>query len=225
MRSRRGPPGPVGPVTALVPSHRDRVTLIQARRRQTGHVIHRSNLRPGTQRPKGSWRRRKPRIPTRPTEPHEEQATVRKPRGGRGSAAVATGTSASPAGVAAENRACLPLGRAWRRSVRPWATASPAVDARRRSPPSHSVACSSTGSQYSARFPRGSGPSATSQRCRPPRSSRAGCRPAADRRPHRASWARAGGWTSPGPEPRRTGSTCAPVAAAPGCRSVPRPPR
>jgi hypothetical protein len=95
--------------------HLAKVTLVHVRLWQAGQVMRRSNLRPGIQMPMGIWSSKKVMNPTRVTAPQLEQATTNLPLGGNGSFATAAGPSSSPAGVAAEYRACLPAGLACRR--------------------------------------------------------------------------------------------------------------
>jgi hypothetical protein len=80
------------------------VTLIHVLLRQAGQVIHRSKDRPGTQTATGNNSATKVISLTRLIDPHDEQPTVRTPRGGSGSVAVTVEVEAtdSPAGVASE---------------------------------------------------------------------------------------------------------------------------
>ena len=149
------------------------------------------------------------------------------PREGSGSVAVAVevAASASPAGVAAENRACLPAGRAWRRSASGWPVhldwsgrRGPVVvsDDRLLRRPASSRAPACPAGRARRPLADGAGDDARLEQ-------RAG-QLAVGQRP-RASSGRAGGSTSPAPGPRRSGSTCAPEAGGPGSRSGSRPPR
>jgi hypothetical protein len=211
--------------TAVGPQdHRDNVTLVHVCRWQAGHVIHRSKVRPGNHTPNGRCRSRNWTTPTRVTDPHDEQPTAKIPCGGSGSVAVAVdvAATASPLGVASENSACLPAGRACDRAGVGW------VEEPRDSPTNGSAStsdtsCWSMGIQYSARFPNGSGPSAISQQCRRRHWRRPAYGPTGGRPSPQASSERAGGSTCPGPAPRRTGSTCAPEAGARECRTGPPP--
>jgi hypothetical protein len=104
-----------GPAAELrLGHHRDNVTLVQVLLRQAGQVIHRSKTRLGSHAAQGSCRKRNSQRPTRLTEPHEEQDTVKIPRAGRGSEPEPPEWAGSPswAGVGAEKRACRPAGRA-----------------------------------------------------------------------------------------------------------------
>ena len=174
--------------------------------------------------PMGIWRSKNERKPTRVTAPQLEQATINLPLCGNGSSlATAAGPSWSPAGVAAEYRACFPAGRAWRRWESSWTGRTPLAAVSSESAPSPTTASSSTGSQYSARFPNGSGPSGITPGCRRRRSCRTGCGPAPGRPTPPGNSGRAGGSTCLGPVPRRTGSTSGRAAGAPVSRSGTRP--
>jgi hypothetical protein len=89
------------------------------------------------------------------TDPHNEQETTNSPRAGTGSAVSAAqlAFSFSLAGVASENRACLPAGRA-RLSGRGGVTVPSAA----RPDSTVTSASGSTGNQKRARLPSGSGP-------------------------------------------------------------------
>ena len=206
--------------------HRDRVTLVQARAGRPDTSS--SGRRPGraARRRRGAAGSRKSRIPTRVTEPHEEQrhgedAPWGERVGGRGRRAS---RPRPPAWPPRTGRACRPGGHGVARVAGGDAVTRPRCPSALAAVPLGRLLLDREPVQRPLPERVGTVRHA-SQRCRRPRSSRAGCRPAGGRRAPRASSGRAGGWTCPGPEPRRTGSTCGPGAAAPGCRSAPPPPR